>query len=421
MFLWLQKRRYILLMNIYLKKMALKLNGKKIYTALAGALLFIGSSSTAQTSYTPSTAISYGSFFDMQTSMQRPRESFQKKGEYLKNLFKLKGLNWPAKYMYLRSFKYDSQLEVWVKNSLKDEYKLLKIYKVCALAGSLGPKRFEGDYQVPEGFYTINEFNPNSNYYLSLGLNYPNASDRILSDQVKPGGDIFIHGGCATVGCIPIKNDQIDELYIMAAAAKSGGLDYIPVHIFPINYTVKRSYEFLNKSLENNQAYKALNTKLEQAFEYFEQHKQVPVVITRDNGEYAILNAPEIAPRFLPKARPKSNFVPTQRKIDFVADAVAKWPEFPGGAPAFSEYLEKVGSELARDLPDSITKAYVQLEFIIDKDGTPVNFKILKGVDYYIDNELIARLEKMPIWAPALLREKPVAKKMVQTVTIGGN
>ena len=71
-------------------------------------------------------------------------------------------------------------------------------------SGTMGPKRLQGDYQVPEGFYYINEFNPNSNYHLHLGLNYPNASDKILSDSLRPGGDIYIHGSCVSIGCIPL-------------------------------------------------------------------------------------------------------------------------------------------------------------------------------------------------------------------------
>ncbi|MCD2422216.1 L,D-transpeptidase family protein [Niabella pedocola] len=401
--------------------MALKLRGKKGFFALTGIFAF-SIFGAAQTSYSP--AASYGAFFDAQTNLPRPKESFQKKGEYLKSLFKLKGLDWPAKYVYLRSFKYDSQLEVWVKNSAKEEYKLLKIYKVCALAGSLGPKRFEGDYQVPEGFYYINEFNPNSTYYLSLGLNYPNPSDRILSDQAKPGGDIFIHGGCATVGCIPIKNDQIDELYILTASAKSAGLDYIPVHIFPINYSVKRSYEYLGKMLETDPSYKALNVKLEQAFEYFEQHKQLPVVMTKDNGEYVINDAPALAPRFLPpppKIRPKNKHVFVVRKVSDVVHGVSKWPEFPGGTSAYETFIQKLGKDMVPFLPDSVSKAFVQLEFIIDADGTPVNFKVLKGgVDEYFNGELIHRMENMPKWSPAIFNRSPIPKKMIQTITVIG-
>ncbi|MFX5603033.1 hypothetical protein ABTD90_21020, partial [Acinetobacter baumannii] len=77
-------------------------------------------------------------------------------------------LQWPPKQLYIRSFKYDSQLEVWVRNNSKEAFKLFKTYKICALSGALGPKRIEGEYQVPEGFYTINLFNPKSTYHLSL-------------------------------------------------------------------------------------------------------------------------------------------------------------------------------------------------------------------------------------------------------------
>ncbi len=69
----------------------------------------------------------------------------------------------------------------------KNLLSLFKTYKVCALAGTLGPKRMEGDYQVPEGFYYINEFNPQSNYYLSLGINYPNESDKVSKRFIRPG------------------------------------------------------------------------------------------------------------------------------------------------------------------------------------------------------------------------------------------
>lgn len=364
-------------------------------------------------------AVKYtGSFFDYQRSFKRPAESMARKEQMLKTLFEVKGLKWPARYMYVRSFKYDSNLEVWVKNSIKEPYKLLKIYKVCALVGSLGPKRFEGDYQVPEGFYYINEFNPNSSYYLSLGLNYPNASDRILSDQIKPGGDIYIHGGCATVGCIPIRDEQIDELYILAASAKSAGLDFIPVHIFPIKYDIKKSYEYLGKMMKDNAKLTDFNARLEQAFDYFEKYKQVPIVMIKDNGEYVVNGAAPVVPRFVPVIR-KSDYKGTTRNIAKVADAVAKWPEYPGGTSAYEAFLKQTGEEMLPLLPEGVTKAYIQVEYIIDTDGTPVNFKVVRGgVDDYVNAELMKRLEKMQKWQPAMLQGAPVAKKMSQAVAI---
>src|ERR1700712_3258223 len=83
-------------------------------------------------------------FIAYQRSFKKVSDVFRAKEDTLKKQFEAKGLVWPAKYMYIRSFKYDSQLEVWVKNAAADPYRLFKSYKVCALAGSLGPKRMEG-------------------------------------------------------------------------------------------------------------------------------------------------------------------------------------------------------------------------------------------------------------------------------------
>ncbi|MBS1564023.1 MAG: hypothetical protein JST39_06525, partial [Bacteroidetes bacterium] len=117
-------------------------------------------------------------FMEYQRSFPVFNDALKRKEDTLMKQFEEKKLEWPARYVYVRSFKYDSQLEVWVKHDKNEAYKLFKTYKVCALAGTLGPKRMQGDYQVPEGFYYINEFNPRSQFHLSLGLNYPNSSDR---------------------------------------------------------------------------------------------------------------------------------------------------------------------------------------------------------------------------------------------------
>lgn len=388
---------------------------------ILGIILLVGSfNSQAQTSYVSPTA-NY-SFLSKQLGYQRPRETFAKKEANLKALFEAKNLEWPAKYMYIRSFKYDSQLEVWVKNLASEPYKLLKVYKVCALVGTLGPKRFEGDYQVPEGFYHINEFNPNSNYYLSLGINYPNASDRLLSDPIKPGGDIYIHGGCATVGCIPIQNEQIGELYVLTASSKAAGLDFIPVHIFPIKYDVKKSYEYLAKLTKDNKQLKDFSDNMEDAYDYFEKYKQIPIVMIRDNGDYLVSNALPKVPKFIPPTpvvRPKPTYKPTIRKIDDLSGAVSKWPEYQGGAEAYAAYLKKAGKELEKYLPENIEKANIQFEYVIDKDGAVVNIKILKGLDEYFNSVLIEKMEQMPKWIPAISRGFPAAKKLVQTLPIG--
>jgi len=363
------------------------------------------------------------SFIDYQKSFPRPSEAMQRKEDTLQKQFEAKKLVWPAKYIYIRSFKYDSQLEVWVKNELKDPFQLFKTYRVCALAGTLGPKRMEGDYQVPEGFYYINEFNPRSNYYLSLGINYPNASDKVLSDSLRPGSEIYIHGSCVTVGCIPIRDEQIDELYILAAHAKDQGQDFIPVHIFPIRFNVEKSVKYLEGLTKDDAQLKKFAGRLEDAFDYFEKYKQLPVVLVDEKGEYIVNEVPAKKAKDMVEEKVVIRKPPMEhrtRNLDALAASVHQWPQYPGGATAFSKYLEQLGHEMTAYLPKGIPKAYIQVEFVVDKDGVPVNFKVLKSVKdgEEFNDELIERMEKMGTWQPALLNDKPVAKKMVQTITI---
>jgi len=357
-------------------------------------------------------------FIDFQRTLPRPGDALKRKEDTLQRQFKTKGLDWPARHIYVRSFKYDSQLEVWVKNDRKEQYKLFKTYRVCALAGSLGPKRMQGDYQVPEGFYYINEFNARSNYYLSLGLNYPNASDKILSDLAQPGGDIYIHGSCVTVGCIPITDQQIDELYILAAHAKNAGQDFIPVHIFPIRYNNKKSVDYLSQLTKTDAGLKIFSERLESVYDHFEITRQLPVIMTNNKGDYVFDNLSKKVIVVPVKRQKRAPVQHRYRTISNLADVVTVWPQFPGGGENFLKYLEKMGKALVSSLPDGMKKAFVQVEFIIDSDGVPTNFKMIKGVDAEFDDELITVLEQMPVWQPALLQEKTVAKKMRQSFAI---
>jgi len=135
--------------------------------------------------------------------------------------------------IFIRGFKSEKKLELWVSSKTNPVYQLYDVYPICASSGQPGPKRREGDGQVPEGFYSISVFNPYSNYYISLGINYPNQSDRILGDKNALGGAIMIHGNCVTIGCIPLTDDKIKEVYVLAVEAKNSGQLEIPVHLFP--------------------------------------------------------------------------------------------------------------------------------------------------------------------------------------------
>lgn len=228
-------------------------------------------------------------FIVNQKSYSRVDAAIKAKEDTLKKQFIKQKLMWPPQQLYLRSFKYDSELEVWVKCTNYDSFKLFKTYKICALSGSLGPKRIEGDYQVPEGCYSINQFNPKSVFHLSLGINYPNSSDAILSDSLKPGGEIFVHGGCVTTGCIPIKDDCIDELYVLASQAINAGQDFIPIHIFPIQYNKEKSYKYLALISKDNEEYQKFAVNLQEIYEQFNITKKIPIVAITQSGSYVLI------------------------------------------------------------------------------------------------------------------------------------
>lgn len=365
------------------------------------------------------TAASVFTFIDYQRSFPRFSEALKSKEDTLMKQFRDKKLEWPVRNIYIRSFKYDSQLEVWVKYENNEKYKLFKTYKVCALAGSLGPKRMQGDYQVPEGFYYINEFNPRSLYHLSLGLNYPNASDRILGDSLQPGGDIYIHGKCVTSGCIPITDQQIEELYILAAHAHSQGQDFIPVHIFPVNFRNEKSSAYLARYLKQFPEYIRLSNELKQAFNYFERTKTLPVIMVGSKGEYIVGNT---AP--LPQQEPQPEIVKKPRRPvkDFNDDDLAKvvdgLPVYPGGNLMFQAFLDDVAKETAPYLDKSMKKTFVMVEFIIDKDGKTAYAKVIKGGNDELNDKIQEKFENMPIWKPATRGEKNVAIKLKQSLEI---
>ena len=344
--------------------------------------------------------------------------------------FHEKGLTWPARYVYIRSFKYDSQLEVWVKNSREEKYKLFKSYKVCALAGTLGPKRMAGDYQVPEGFYYINEFKPRSEYHLSLGLNYPNASDRILSDSTQPGGDIYIHGSCVTTGCIPITDAQIEEVYILAAHAKDMGEDFIPVHIFPVNFNNGRSVEYLNKYLQTFSEYTPFAKSMRSAFYYFEKYREVPFVMVNGKGEYVteevspeaevkIANVEPVKGAQKKQVRAPRPQRPVPVKEDDLARVVDKLPLYPGGNDAFQDFLNRLSKDGVKDLDEGQTKAFVMVEYIIDSVGKTVYAKVIRGGNDNMNEKIEDAFLAMPQWSPANRLGSNVAIRLKQTIMIG--
>ncbi len=223
-------------------------------------------------------------FREYQFSCDRVMKAWQQYNSRLEAEFSTKNVAWPPADIYLRAFKTQNELELWARNDGDGEYRKIKTYRICAISGLLGPKRQQGDRQVPEGFYFIDEFNPKSDYHLSLQLNYPNYCDE-LQGKSRLGGDIYIHGGCLTVGCLPMTDDGICELYTVCLGAKLNGQEYIPVHVFPTRLN-KVGLSQLMTDYKGNIAKQQFWAGLKKGYDYFETHHRLLPVMYAPDGSY---------------------------------------------------------------------------------------------------------------------------------------
>ncbi|HET6244741.1 MAG TPA: hypothetical protein VFF35_09525 [Bacteroidia bacterium] len=139
---------------------------------------------------------------------------------------------------------------------------------------------------MPEGFYHIDRYNPVSNFYLSLGINYPNQADKKKSNSTNLGGDIFIHGSCVTIGCLPMTDDKIKEIYLFAIQARNNGQLRIPVYIFPFKMT-DQNFNTNKTKYKNNPELLYFWANLKIGFDRFEQDKKELKFSYDNNGNYS--------------------------------------------------------------------------------------------------------------------------------------
>jgi murein L,D-transpeptidase YafK len=141
------------------------------------------------------------------------------------------------KKLTLIGLKYEQKLEVWGEHNGKKVY--ITTYPFTAFSGHLGPKFREGDRQIPEGIYSVGYLNPNSKFHLSININYPNAFDKKMAKKehrTNLGSAIMIHGSNRTIGCIPIGDDKIEELYYLVERV---GIQNTKVIIAPIDFRTR--------------------------------------------------------------------------------------------------------------------------------------------------------------------------------------
>jgi murein L,D-transpeptidase YafK len=183
----------------------------------------------------------------------------------------------PGVPVYLRIYKLESEIEVWVEKD--GRFERFATYPICMWSGWLGPKLEEGDLQAPEGFYTVDKaaLNPNSRMHLSFNLGFPNVYDR---GKGRTGSFLMVHGGCASIGCYAVTDDVVDEIWELVTAALGNGQARIPVHAFPFRMTER------NMRLRKGGKWSGFWADLKKGYDLFEQ-THVPPVVSVCDGRYA--------------------------------------------------------------------------------------------------------------------------------------
>ncbi|HEY0234906.1 MAG TPA: murein L,D-transpeptidase family protein, partial [Afipia sp.] len=172
--------------------------------------------------------------------------------------------------MLVRLFKQEAELEVW-KQDRSGRFALLKTYPICRWSGDIGPKVREGDRQAPEGFYSITpaQMNPNSGYYLSFNIGYPNAYDKAWG---RTGSQLMVHGDCSSRGCYAMTDEQISEIYALGRESFFGGQNAFQVQAYPFRMTAQNMAR--NRDNPNMPFWRMIK----EGNDYFEVTKQEPKV-----------------------------------------------------------------------------------------------------------------------------------------------
>jgi murein L,D-transpeptidase YafK len=183
----------------------------------------------------------------------------------------------PAAPMLVRIFKQSAELEVWKPTSSGD-YSLFKRYPICKWSGELGPKIKEGDYQSPEGFYSVTPgmMNPKSGYYLSFNTGFPNKYDRAYG---RTGTNLMVHGDCKSVGCYAMTDDQIREIYALARESFAGGNPSFQLELYPFRMTEE------NLAKQSNSPHVEFWRNLKEGFDEFERTRR-PAAVDVCGGRY---------------------------------------------------------------------------------------------------------------------------------------
>ncbi|WP_244936525.1 L,D-transpeptidase family protein [Methylobacterium currus] len=241
----------------------------------------------------------------------------------------------PSAPVLLRAYKQESEIEVW-KQAADGRYVHLKTFPICRWSGQLGPKARAGDRQVPEGFYSVatRQLNPNSAYYLSFDVGYPNAYDRAHGGT---GSALMVHGTCSSAGCFAMTDRQVGEIYALVRDALAGGQAAFQFQAFPFRMTARAL------ARHRTDRHIAFWRQLKEGSDRFEATGREPLVGV-EGGRYVFAPYPDPAIEALAVARRGEEEARIQALVEGGVEAVRTTYADGGQHPSFTAMLKRASA-----------------------------------------------------------------------------
>jgi len=226
-------------------------------------------------------------FKKLQLKYKNPQIAYQEKEKIVQQLLLDKNIDYNSLEVFFRVIKQEQILEVWAKDRSKNQtFKHIKNYNLCVTKNPDTLRKI--DLLVPESFYYISKYNPDNPYFIRMETNFPNESDR---KRGRSGGDIAIHGGCYSTYCTPFTDEDIKEIYIFAAEAKSKGQKDIPVHNFPFRMTDENTEKYKKLKAYSSDIKRITNwDNMKYGFQYFEKNNTLFDYTVDNKGKYLYKN-----------------------------------------------------------------------------------------------------------------------------------
>ncbi|MFH6786565.1 MULTISPECIES: L,D-transpeptidase family protein [Methylobacterium] len=304
----------------------------------------------------------------------------------------------PSAPVLLRAYKQEAEIEVW-KRAADGRFVHLKTFPICRWSGQLGPKTRAGDRQAPEGFYSVaaRQLNPNSAYYLSFDVGYPNAYDRAHGGT---GSALMVHGTCSSAGCFAMTDRQVGEIYALVRDALAGGQAAFQFQAFPFRMTARAL------ARHRTDRHIAFWRQLKEGSDRFEATGREPLVGV-EGGRYVFSPYPDPAVEALAAARRTEEEARIQALVEGGVEAVRTTYADGGQHPSFTALIKRASAFASMAGPAAVTTATAYAADGIATASLAPAFIVPAGLGDVSRPEALALAGREVVVVPARRRPAP--------------